>query len=121
MRQPWEQDRRAPELERAAAPIEPDWEGVAVRDGRDPEARLPDLAQYRVPAATAKPFGIAIAMVGNTAAWLIFAGLGGFTIFGAHGLTKQHDGKLLGERGPRHHQVLREHFHNVRSASEAVP
>ena len=87
----------------------------------DLEARLPDLAQYRVPSSVTKPLGIAIAMVDNTAAWLVFAGLGGFTIFGAHGLTKQHDGKLLSEREVRHHQVLREHFHHVRSASEAVP
>jgi hypothetical protein len=117
---PWQAHRRAAELERAAGAAEPDGQAMTVTDGSDPEAKMPHLAQYRMPSPTAKPFGIAIAITGNTAAWLLFAMLGGFTISGAHELTKPHQGKILSEREHRHHEVLKDHFH-ARSVSEAVP
>jgi uncharacterized protein (DUF1810 family) len=80
----------------------------------------PDLASYRMPSPAAKPYGLAIALIANAAAWLAFALLGGFTIFEAHALTKIDEGKTLGQREPRYHSVLKDDFVH-RSKTEAVP
>jgi hypothetical protein len=80
----------------------------------------PDLARYRIQSPGSHPFEIAAALAAPAAGWFVFAMLGAFTISGAHEITKHHEGKLLGEREARHHQILREHYH-LHSIFEAVP
>jgi hypothetical protein len=78
------------------------------------------ITRYRAPSPGSHPFELAAALAAPAAGWFVFAMLGGFTLSGAHELTKHHQGKLLGERELRHHYILREHFH-LHSIFEAVP
>jgi hypothetical protein len=94
---------------------------MAVSDGeKHRDHGLTDLASYRMPSPTAKPFGLAIALIANAAAWLAFALLGGFAIFEAHALTKVDEGKTLGQREPHYHRALKDDFDH-RPKTEAVP